>query len=428
MDQQRHAIVQVLRGSQAARAGIRRGDLLCTLQDQPVADCVDYTFLSSQEPVTAEFLRGDQLREVTLPGGGNLGLVFDNDLMDNPRHCRNRCCFCFVDQQPKGLREGLYCKDDDWRLSLLTGTYVTLTNLSDAEWARIERQRPSPLYVSVHTTVPELRVAMMGNPHAGDILAQLRRLIAANITVHAQLVICPGVNDGPALHRTLQELSSLWPGIASVAVVPLGLTTHREGLAPLPPMTATVADEVLGVVTALQNAMRQAHGEGFVYAADELYVAAGRPLPQAVDYDGASQYEDGIGLTALLQEEFGQALPGIRPKKLTQTLATGTLAAPILTEFAAQVPTTTTHVIAVENAFFGPSITVAGLLTGEDIIAALSGKQLGARVLLPAVMFRDGCGPTLDNMTAKDIQKALRTKVIVVPNDGEALARALCGR
>jgi len=421
-----HLVTDVLHQSPAARMGIRPGDVLCAINDHPIADCIDYLYHAAEFPLELTWRRGEKLyaKRCKTPCNGNLGLIFETDLMDDPKRCANRCVFCFVDQQPPGLRPILALKDDDWRLSFLMGTYVTLTNLQEADWQRILTQKPSPLHVSVHATDPQMRVRLLGNPKAGPIFDQLHTLAAAGITLHTQAVICPGLNDGAVLQKTIDDLLLLYPHVQSLAVVPVGLTAHRK--APLDGVTPEHARSTLALIHAAQERVAKKHGVRFVHAADEFYLLAGLPIPPLESYDGAPQYEDGVGLTATMYREFLDALPDIHPQPGKQTLATGRLAAPLIAEWVAHLPQSfpATQLVEVCNQTMGHAVTVAGLLTGKDVLAALQGLALGQRLLLPGVMFNDQ-GLTLDNMTLSELQTALNIPICLVPNEGGTLAAAL---
>lgn len=426
----------VLPGSPAQRAGLRAGDLLERINGQPVSDGLEYRFYCADTRLLLELTRdGAPYRAaVVKEEDDDLGLTFASYLIDRQHTCKNKCIFCFVDQMPKGLRPSLYVKDDDDRMSFLFGNYITLTNLTDRDIERILRVRISPINVSVHTTDPQLRVTMMKNPRAADSLAYLRRLVEGGIRLNTQLVLCPGVNDGPALERTLRDLSALWPGVQSVALVPVGLTRHREGLAPLRPYTAREAQAVLGVAERFSQAFMRETGERFAYPADEFFLTAGRPIPGGAYYGEYRQLENGVGLIALLREEFYSALrlEEGEPTRQVVTLATGVAAAPFMRELCAaameRFPGLQARVEPIVNDFFGHTITVAGLVTGRDLVAQLRARGVQGRLLLPAVMLRHERDKFLDDLTLPELEQALGVRAQLVENDGFALLDALLGR
>jgi putative radical SAM enzyme (TIGR03279 family) len=429
---QKHTIKEVLPGSIADELGVEPGDRLVSIGGREVVDLMDYQAFcaSAALELCFEDADGGKYRaEVEKDEDEGLGLVFETPLMSKQRGCRNKCVFCFIDQLPKGLRPSLYFKDDDWRLSLITGNYITLTNVDEQEFARMLRLKAGPLYISVHVTDPGLRGFMLGQPGPAPILPRLRALRDAGIRFHVQIVLCPGLNDGDALDKTLTDLWALRPAAASVAVVPVGVTRHREGLYPLRPFTAEEAAAAVGQVEAFQEKSLAQTGDAFVFLADELYLRAGCPIPPAAHYGDFAQMEDGIGMTAALRAAFEEALAEIAaaPVRMGRlSVATGVLAAPLLHELAARVPAQT-DVYAVPNDFFGPEVTVAGLVTGRDVIKALHGRDLGDRLLIPESMLRAGEPVFLDDVTTAQVRDALGVPVQAVPVTGDALCRALWG-
>ncbi|MDR3207492.1 MAG: DUF512 domain-containing protein [Oscillospiraceae bacterium] len=430
-------IVGVEVGSPAARAGLKTGDILVSAAGRPVRDVLDYRFYTYDARLTlvVRDAAGAE-RTVTLRKGEgeDLGLTFETYLMDNQRACENQCLFCFIDQLPPGLRRSLYFKDDDARLSFLLGQYITLTNLAPDEFQRILAQRISPLHISVHATDPDLRVRLVGHPAAGACLSMMQTLAARGIQMHAQVVVCPGLNDGAALARTLDDLSALFPAVGDVSVVPVGLTRWREGLYPLRPFHRDEAAQTVALVRDKAAALRRATGLGVVYAADELYLLAGLPLPGEEDYDGYPQLENGVGLMASFAAEFDaalDALPDSVPAPPPVTVATGLAAAPflrgLLDKLSERVPGLVWDVVAAPNRLFGDRVDVAGLLCGRDLIAALDGHVTGARVLLPASMLRHGGDVFLDDLTPADLAQAIGAAVDIVPVDGGAFAAAVLG-
>ncbi len=382
---------------------MRPGDLLLAVNGRPVTDHIAYRFAIADEEITLDVARGDEVwqYEIEKDADEELGLVFATDLFDGMRRCRNDCVFCFESQMPDGMRAALRERDDDFRLSFLHGNFVTLTNLRAADLQRIVRDRLTPLFVSIHATDPAVRRRMMRYRKALDVRAQLRQLGDAGITVHAQIVLCPGWNDGAVLARTLDDLAALHPTVLSVGVVPVGLTGHRPDGPDVRPVTPEDAAAALALIAERQGRNLANFGTRLVFAADELYLSAGLDLPPAEAYEGFPQRENGIGLARLFLDELaGTRFPrGARHL----TLVTGTLAAPLLERLAARLRRAghTADVLAVSNAFYGGGVSVAGLLTGRDIRAALAGRALDL-LLLPAVVLNaDGC--FLDDLTPADL-------------------------
>ena len=425
-------ITGIVPGSAAARKRIRPGDRLLRVNGHEIADVLDYRYYILSPRLRLLIERDGKKCLLTLhkPEEEDPGLEFATYLMDRQHSCRNRCIFCFVDQMPAGMRQSLYFKDDDSRLSFLLGNYITLTNLSEREAERIVRLHISPLHVSVHTTDPELRCRMMGNRLAGEKLALLRRFAEAGIRLECQLVLCPGWNDGAQLARSMADLAALGEAVESVAVVPVGLTRYRDGLPALRPFTAQEAGAVLDMVEAFGEAQLMQRGSRVVYPSDEWYLLAGRPLPPAEFYEDMAQLDNGVGLIALLRQQFADALAERRtaPAGTPMTFATGEAAAPFLRELIGQAqqhfPQIDAQVIAVRNDFFGPSITVAGLVTGQDLIRQLQGR-CRARLVIPDVMLRHEQDKFLDDVTPAQVQQALHTALQVVPVGGQALVAAL---
>ena len=430
-------IASVDAGSPAARAGVRPGETLLELSGHRVADVLDYKFYGYDARITLTLQTpGGAGRTVKIrkEEGEDLGLNFETYLMDRARSCANQCLFCFVDQMPPGMRKSLYFKDDDARLSFLLGNYITLTNLSPRALQRIMDLRVSPINISVHTTDPDLRVQMLKNPRAGECLAVMTRLAQAGIRMNCQVVACPGLNDGPALDRTLRDLGGLYPQVESVAVVPVGLTRFREGLYPLEPYTSAQAAALLEQVGTFAGAFLQAEGTRLAWCSDEFYLLAGRPLPPLAFYEELPQLENGVGMLRLLQHQAAFALedldPGAAPPPFA--IATGVSAAPFLREIVdkaqARCPGLQGRVYPIRNRFFGETITVAGLVTGGDLTAQLRGQDLGTRLLLPDCMLRAGEDVFLDDVTVGQVEQALGVPVEVVEaGSGFDLAGAILG-
>ena len=427
-------IFSVDHDSPAEHAGILPGETLCSINGNEICDILDYRFYETEKEVLL-LLRDAQGadREIKLRKGQyeSIGLQFETYLMDRQRSCRNKCVFCFIDQLPSGMRESLYFKDDDSRLSFLFGNYITLTNLSQREADRIIKMKISPINISVHTTNPELRCRMMGNRFAGDCLRYLYQFAEAGIKLNCQLVLCHGWNDGEELERTLRDLLPLYPSVQSIALVPLGVTKFREGLTPLTPYTAETALEVVRAAERWGEQMQKQHGERICYAADEFYLKAGLPIPDAAFYGAFDQLENGVGLIANFREEFLFALEDVSGDEETHsgTLITGVSFAPFLEELLdglrRKCHNLTCKVAAIRNDFFGESINVAGLVTGGDILKQLRGKELGRRLLVPDTMLRHEGDLFLDNVSLKDLERELGVQVSVVPDDGGELLKLI---
>lgn len=427
-------IVSVDAGSPAARAGIRAGDELLRINGECVVDLLDYEALCAEARLRLALRREGKTWERTVEKDEyeSLGLNFATPLMSGMRLCCNKCMFCFVDQLPQNARPSLRLKDDDWRMSLMMGNYVTLTNVSDRELERIVRRHASPLYISVHAMEPLLRSSILGTPRAMRLPEQLKTLAEGGIEFHAQAVLCPGFNDGEALEYTISRLAALHPAARSLALVPVGLTDHREGLCTLHKYTPEEARAVLDIADRWREKLLRELGTRFVFPSDEFYLAAGRPLPEDGEYEDYEQIDDGVGMLRLLQTEFDEAyreLPEAmkRPGGAVKlTIACGVSAAPFLREMLAARPVTgvSTAVRPVENRFFGPSVTVSGLLTGGDLLRELQNEECAA-VLVTVCMLRDGDNVFLDDMTLEEVSRALKKPVIPVGRRGDELLSAI---
>lgn len=431
---QEHTIKEVLPGSIAEELEIEAGDVLVSINEQPMKDVFDYRYLSEDEELTLLIRKADGEEwelEIEKDAYEDLGLVFEEGLMDAYRSCRNKCIFCFIDQMPPGMRDTLYFKDDDARLSFLQGNYITLTNLSEEDMERILFYKLSPINISVHTTNPQLRCKMLNNRFAGEALEKIQRFCDAGLEMNGQIVLCKGYNDGEELERTIHDLTAYLPHLQSVSVVPIGMTKYREGLTQLEPFTKEDAVKVLETIAKWQQMLLTHYGTRMIYASDEWYLLAGLPLPTEEEYEGYPQLENGVGMIRLLQTEVDECLAKCkgddRVRKLT--LATGALAAPVIKEQVEKIkqkyPNIEAEVVTILNNFFGERITVAGLLTGQDIIAQLGKRELGDVLLLPEVMLKSGEDVFLDDLTISDVEKALQTRVSIVKSDGEALVRAV---
>ncbi|MCD8066538.1 MAG: DUF512 domain-containing protein [Oscillospiraceae bacterium] len=408
---------------------------LVSINGHAILDVLDYKFYAYDPRLKLELRtpRGETLRlKIKKPVGGDLGLDFETYLMDRPRHCANKCVFCFIDQMPPGMRPSLYFKDDDARLSFLMGNYITLTNLSDREVQRIIDLRISPINISVHTTDPELRVRMMGNPRAGERLGCLRRFAEAGITLNCQIVCCPGWNDGAALERSMTDLAALAPQMHSVSIVPVGLTKYREGLAELKPFTRSSAAQTVAQVTAFGDRCLAERGERIFFCSDELYIAAGLPLPPEEFYEDFAQLDNGVGMLRLQEAEFMAALRcADSASSAPFTIACGEIAAPFLQSLldaaAEKFPQVRGSVRPIVNRFFGGGVTVSGLVTGGDLTAQLQGTDIGERVLITRNMLRRDELDFLDGVTLAEAAQALGVPVYPIEQDGGCLCDAVLG-
>ena len=430
-------IESVENGSWADQAGVAAGETLLSINSHEIFDVLDYRFYETNANLRL-LLRSPEgtQREVLIRKGeyDSIGLIFETYLMDRQHSCRNRCIFCFIDQLPKGMRSSLYFKDDDARLSFLFGNYITLTNLSDREVRRILEMHISPVNVSVHTMNPDLRVQMMGNRFAGEKLSILRTLCEGGISVNCQLVLCPGINDGSQLRFTLDKLLLLGEKIASIACVPVGLTRYREGLYPLRPYTKEEALETIAIIEEYAEKFRCAHGARTVFASDEFYLLAEKPFPPFEYYEDFPQLENGVGLFVNMEDEFSFALEDCPPleEKRAVTVITGEGAqefiGALLKRIAEREPNFSYRLIAVKNEFFGGNVSVAGLLTGGDVIRAAKGKIYGGEILLPGVSLRREDDVFLDDVTLAEAEEALGAKIIPVGNGGGEFLFAALGR
>lgn len=433
MKRKEHVICRIFPGSIAEELGIEVNDKLLEIDGSPIEDIFDYQFLVQDNyiEVLIEKPDGEQfIYEIDKEADEDLGVEFENGLMDEYRHCRNKCIFCFIDQMPEGMRETLYFKDDDSRLSFLQGNYVTLTNMSEHDVERIIRYRLGPINISFQTMNPKLRCQMLNNRFAGEALAKVDRLFEGEIPMNGQIVLCKGVNDGEELEYSIKKLAEYLPFLESVSVVPVGLSKFRDGLFPLEPFHAEDAKAVLQTIHKWQDKLYKEHGTHFIHASDEWYILAGEEVLQSGNYDGYLQLENGVGMIRLLLDEFEEAMQKRtqdkgRPEKTAQeeiAIATGVLAYPYIQRMADRVqsafPGLTIHVYRILNEFFGENITVSGLLTGQDIIRQLAGKPLGKRLLLPQNVLRNGEDVFLDDITVSDMEKALQVKIDIVKSSG----------
>ncbi len=431
----KHRISRVAPGSIGEELEIRPGDHILSIGGQEIEDVLDYEFLCREEEIEllVETAEGEQiLFEIEKDEDEDLGLSFEEGLMDEYRSCRNKCIFCFIDQMPPGMRETLYFKDDDARLSFLQGNYITLTNMSDHEFDRIIRYHLSPINISVHTMNPDLRCRMLHNRFAGDALKRLDTLYEHGITMNGQIVLCPGWNDGAELEYTIEQLSRYLPVMESVSVVPVGLTKYREGLAPLRLLTKEEAARTIDVIEKWQRKLYSLHGLHFIHASDEFYLLADRPLPEEDRYDGYLQLENGVGMMRLFMDQFREELKHHKPssrKKRKVAIACGRLPAPVmqelLGELTARFPGVEPLLYPIRNDFFGETITVSGLVTGGDLIAQLKGKDLGDTVYIPLTMLRAGEDVFLDDVHVSDVEEALGVPVVALDCDGISMVKSI---
>lgn len=439
-----HLIKKILPGSIAEEFELAPGDRLISINGHEIEDIFDYQFYAEDTyiEILIEKPDGEQwILEIDKEEDEDLGIEFDNGLMDEYRSCHNKCIFCFIDQMPKGMRDTLYFKDDDSRLSFLQGNYVTLTNMSDHDLDRIIQYHLSPINISFQTMNPELRCKMLNNRFAGEALKKVDRLNEAGIEMNGQIVLCKGVNDGEELAFSIREMMRYIPNLQSVSVVPVGLSKYRDGLFPLEPFTREDAREVLSTIHHYQNESYQKYGNHFIHASDEWYILAGEELPQEENYDGYLQLENGVGMMRLLLNEFEEAVKELQEKISVGTLdfssreismATARLAYPFIRDMAARmmemVPGLMIHVYEIRNDFFGEMITVSGLLTGQDLIAQLTGKELGEALYLPQNVLRSGEEVFLDDVTVTEMEKALQVKVDIIKSSGRDFVNAVLDR
>ena len=445
--QKGHLIKEVLPGSIAMELDIEPGDRLLSINQEEIEDIFDYQYFVENEYIEILIEKPNKeqwLLEVDKEEDEDLGIVFESGLMDDYRSCHNKCIFCFIDQMPKGMRETLYFKDDDSRLSFLQGNYVTLTNMSEHDVERVIKYHLSPINISFQTMNPQLRCKMLNNRFAGEALKKVDRFYEAGITMNGQIVLCKGVNDGKELEHSIRKLMEYIPVLESVSVVPVGLSKFRDGLYPLQPFTKEDAEKVLDLIHGFQKEIYARHGIHFIHASDEWYITAERDLPLEETYDGYLQLENGVGMLRLLLDEFEDGLKkwkkdedlkeerdrNYMPREIS--IATGKIAYPYILKMAEKmmdfVPGLTIHVYQIVNYFFGEMITVAGLLTGQDILSQLKGKNLGERLLLPQNTLRSGEEVFLDDVTVTEMKNALQVKIDIVKSSGYDFIDAVLGK
>ena len=434
MKKNMHVISRVLPGSIGEELELEPGDVLVSINGQPVEDVFDYRYLMNDEVVELLIRKknGEEWElEVEKDYEDDLGVEFENSLMDDYRSCSNHCIFCFIDQMPPNMRETLYFKDDDSRLSFLQGNYVTLTNMSEYDLDRIIKFHLSPINVSFQTMNPELRCKMLHNRFAGDALKKVDKLYQGGVIMNGQIVLCKGVNDRDELEYSLEKLSEYAPVLQSVSVVPVGLSKYRDGLYPLEPFDREDAEYLIEQVERWQKIMMERHGIHFIHASDEWYILAGKKLPEETRYDGYLQLENGVGMMRLLETEVKERLAGLEGdnREFTASVATGKLAAPFIQQYMKLIqekfPNIKVNVYTIRNDFFGERITVSGLITGADLREQLKDRELGEKILIPCNMLRSGEDVFLDDLTVEDVRQALKTEVVVVDEPGADLVNCL---
>lgn len=426
-----NVIISVERGSIAEELGIEPGDVLVAVNGKEIQDVFDYRYMINDEylEILLKDSEGEEyIAEVEKDYDEDIGIVFESGLMDNARSCSNKCIFCFIDQLPKGMRDTLYFKDDDTRLSFLQGNYVTLTNMKDKDIDRIIYYHLSPINISVHTTNPELRKMMLHNNKAGNLMERMKKLADAGIELHTQVVLCKGVNDGAELDRTIEDITKLFPSTQSMSVVPVGLTKYRDGLFKQEPFTKEDAAAVIDQIEGWQERNLKKFGTRIVFPSDEFYLKAERELPPPETYEDFQQFENGVGMLSLFKAEFYELLPEIEDRegrKRTLSLVTGVAAYGLMSEIAERImerfPNIKINVYRIINEFFGEMITVSGLLTGGDIIKQLKGRELGEYIVLPDSLLRNGETVLLDDIYVSDIERELNTKAKIALNSARSL-------
>ena len=421
-------ITGVEKGSPADKHKIKAGDYLISINDHDINDVLDYRFRLTERKITLKIHRGAELFDVTIKKDeySDIGLEFETYLMDEKHSCRNKCVFCFIDQLPKGMRDTLYFKDDDSRLSFLMGNYITLTNLSDADVDRICEMKTSPINISVHTTNPDLRVRMMKNKRAGEVLSYMRRFADAGITLNCQIVLCKGINDGAELDRSMRDLVKLCPHLSGVSIVPAGITDHRDGLCRLEPFTPDETGVVIDQVDRFASECLEKYGSRIFFCGDEMYVKSGREIPGEDYYEGYPQIENGVGMIRSMRSEFDEELEYLDGYDLETprhvSIATGAAAygfiKSLVDTLMKKVPTLGCDVYLIKNDFFGKNITVAGLLTGQDLYNQLKDRELGDRLLIPRVSLKADEPIFLDDMSLSELSEKLGVEVVPTESSG----------
>ena len=431
-----HIVKNVLENSIAEELEIEPGDNILAVNDHPIEDIFDYQYLINDEYIELLVKKSDGeewLLEIEKDYDEDLGIVFENSLMDNYKSCYNKCIFCFIDQNPKGMRDTIYFKDDDSRLSFLQGNYITLTNMKDEDIDRIINYHLAPINISVHTTNPQLRCSMLNNRFAGTILERIRKFYNAGIPMNGQIVLCKGINDGEELWRSISDLMEFVPVMESLSVVPVGLSDYRDGLFHLEPFDKEDACEVIDIIEHFQKKAYEKHGIHFVQASDEWYINAGRDFPEAERYDGFVQLENGVGMVRLMKEEFEQEFSAVQgdDREYEVSIVTGVLVYDsikiLVNRMKEKFPNVKIHLYKIINDFFGHRITVTGLLTGGDMIKQLKGKPLGQRLILPSNTLMADEPKFLDDVTLDQFIEALQVDVCIVESSGADFIHSVIG-
>lgn len=433
----KHIVKEVKKDSIAQEVGIEVGDEVLYINNKIIEDALDYHLLVTDEYIEVTVLKNNTneewIIEIEKEEDEELGIIFENNFMDEYRSCTNKCIFCFIDQLPKGMRDTLYFKDDDARLSFLQGNYITLTNMKEKDLDRVIKYHLSPINISVHTMNMELRKKMLNNRFADRIIPYMDKLYNAKITMNGQIVLCKGINDKEELDYTISKLTEYIPYMQSVSVVPVGLSKYREGLYPLEPFKKEDAKEVLNIIKKWQHRLYKEHNTHFIHAGDEFYFLADEEFPSADTYDGYLQYENGVGMTRLLIDEFNIYYNKLKEdnKRSTISVVTGTLIEPVITKLVNKLnkkfPNIKVNIYPIVNNFFGEQITVSGLLTGQDIIEQLTNKELGTKLLLPCNLLRSNEEVLLDDITVKEIEDKLNIKIQIVNKSGEDFIQSIIG-
>lgn len=434
--EKQNVIIKVEPGSIAEDYDIEAGDILVSINDKPVEDVFDYRYLINDEYIEVGIIKpnGEEwILEIEKDYDEDLGIIFESGLMDHAKSCRNKCLFCFIDQLPPNMRPTMYFKDDDTRLSFLQGNYATLTNMRQHDIDRIVYYHLSPINISVHTTNMELRKKMLKNPNADKLFDYIEQFKNARIEMNAQVVLCKGINDGEELEKTISDLSKYIPSIRSMSVVPVGLTRYREKLYPLEPFEKEDALKVIGIIEKWQNKLKKEYDNCFVFASDEFYLTAELPMPSVERYEDFPQIENGVGMMTLMEDELLTALEEIEAddKKRQLSIATGKAAYEYICKLCGYIEKkfVNTHikVYNIKNDFFGGKITVAGLITGQDYLKQLTGKELGERVLITKSSLRAEDTVFLDDMDITELEEKLKTPIVAVENDGRCFLEAVLG-
>jgi len=430
-----HEIKKVLPNSIAEELGIQEGDILISVNGKEIEDVFDYRYLISDEIITL-LIRNKDLEEweyeIEKDINEDIGLVFENELMDCLKSCKNKCVFCFIDQLPPSMRKTVYFKDDDWRMSFLTGNYITLTNMKEKDFERLFYYHLSPINISVHATDPEVRKKMLTNRFAGDILDKIKRIVDAGIEINCQIVLCKGLNDGEILKKSLEDLENFFPRVKSISIVPVGISKFRHNLYPLEAFEKDDAKEVINMVHKLQDYYKEKYGSYILYCADEFYITAEEEIPSIHRYEDFPQIENGVGMLALMKEEFDEyfkQLPDIIPDKINISIATGIASYSFINGLVSRLmnkySNLTVKIYPIKNDFFGDKITVSGLMTGQDLINQLKDKELGSRLLLPENAFRDNDTILLDDVYIEDLEKQFNIPVEIVGVSGKDFIKAI---